>query len=185
MKELSSPDFEKLGPLLRRFLPVQVSEVWLIGSGSLAAVRGDAPAWLRTSRDVDVVPIGCDVLHYDSQIMERELGEDSEFSYRELYFVDYVSPNLLRCTPPGWRERVTTLELAPGLRGHCLDPHDVAYNKLWAGRDKDIAWVRGLLDTGIITAGRLRELHDANPIPAEEREKVERSLAAVLAAQEG
>jgi hypothetical protein len=36
----------------------------------------------------------------------------------------------VRCTPPGWQQRVTTLQLTEGLRGHCLDPHDIAYNKL-------------------------------------------------------
>ena len=88
-------------------------------------------------------------------------------------------PDLLRCTPPGWQERVTIIDLAPGLRGHCLDPHDVAYNKLWAGRPKDIVWVHGLLGTGIITMARIEELHATYPIRDEDRAKVNRSLEAV------
>ena len=77
---------------------------------------------------------------------------------------------------------MTILDLAPGLRGHFLDAHDIAYNKLWAGRPKDIVWVRGLLESGIITLGRLLELHESNPIPAEDLAKVQRSLEAVAAA---
>ena len=71
------------------------------------------------------------------------------------------------------------IELAPGLMGHCLDAHDVAYNKLWAGRPKDIIWVHGLLGTGIITMMRLEQLHAGNLISNQERAKVEQSLRAV------
>jgi hypothetical protein len=179
VKELTSADILGLGPMLRRFLPVAVKEIWLMGSGSVAAIHSDIPAALRNSRDVDVVPIGVPVLQIDALIMERELGEDSVFASEHMFFVDYVTPDLLRCTPPGWQDRVTILNLAPGLNGHCLDPHDVAYNKLWAGRPKDIIWVHGLLGTGIITRMRLEELHASNPISTEDRARVERSLEAV------
>ena len=181
MKELTAVDFLRLGPQLRRFLPVAVTEVWVMGSGGVAAIHPAIPAELRTSRDVDIVPIGIPVLYYDGKIIERELGEDSAFADENLFFVDYVTPSLLRCTPPGWQERVTILDLAPGLRGHFLDAHDIAYNKLWAGRPKDIAWVKGLLQTGIITLSRLQELHASNPIADEDQAKVCRSLDAVSA----
>ena len=39
--------------------------------------------------------------------------------------------------------------------------------------------MHGLLGTGIITMSRLEELHAGNPIPNEERTKVEQSLRAV------
>ena len=86
---------------------------------------------------------------------------------------------LLQWTPPGWQQRVTTIQLTTGLRGHCLDPHDVAYNKLYAGRPKDIVWIRGLLKTGLITWARLEELHAGNPLAAVDREKVDQSIRKV------
>lgn len=184
MKELGLDDFLRLGPLLRRFLPLNVHEVWIMGSGGAAAVHPELPPQLRTSRDVDVVPIGVPVLYYDGQIIERELGEDSSFADTNLFFVDYVTPALLRCTPPGWKERVTVIELAPGLRGHFLDPNDIAYNKLWAGRAKDIAWVRGVIEAGIVKLQRLHELHQTNLIPAEDHAKVTRSLSMVQSSDE-
>ena len=61
------------------------------------------------------------------------------------FSIDSVTADLLPCTPPGWQERVTLIELAP-----C-----------------------------IITVMRLEQLHDGNPIPDEERTKVEKSLRAV------
>lgn len=181
MKELTSGDFAALAPMLRRFLPVAVTDVWMFGSGGVAIRHPEVPSHLRTSRDVDISPIGVPVLYFDSKIIERELGEDSAFADEHLFFVDYVTADLLRCTPPGWQQRCTILELTPGLRGHCLDPHDIAYNKLWAGRPKDIQWVHGLLGTGIITMERLRDLHHTNPISDEDQAKVQRSLDAVRA----
>jgi hypothetical protein len=179
VKELGWDDFLRLGPLLRQYLPVNVSEVWIMGSSGVAAMHTDLPAKLRISRDVDVVPIGVPVLYYDGKIIERELGEDSPFAAENLFFVDYVTPELLRCTPPGWQQRVTILQLAPGLRGHFLDPHDIAYNKLWAGRPKDILWVRGVLEAAVIRLERLTELHESNPIPAADHARVSRSLDSV------
>ena len=96
MKELTPADFVELGPLLRRFLPVAVKEIWIMGSGSAALLHPECPAKLRTSRDVDVVPVGVPVLHFDAAIVERELGEDSAFSREHLFFVDYITPDLLR-----------------------------------------------------------------------------------------
>jgi hypothetical protein len=179
--ELGLAKLLELGPLLRRFLPVAVKEVWVLGSAGVASLFPLLPPWLRTSRDVDVAPIGVPLLYLDGKIIERELGEDSAFAIENLFFVDYVTADLLRCTPPGWQDRVTIIELSPGLSGHFLDAHDIAYNKLWAGRPKDIAWVCGILDAGVISEARLEELHASNPIPDVERQKVEASLSAVRA----
>ena len=101
MKELTQADFDILWPELRRWLPVQVTDVWMIGSASVAIVNPEIPASLRTSRDVDVIPVGKPILYFDSNIMERELGEDSDFSAENRFFVDYVSESLLKWTPPG------------------------------------------------------------------------------------
>jgi len=85
-------------------------------------------------------------------------------------------PDTVRCTPPGWLDRAIVIQLPEGLKLHCLSAHDVAYNKLYAGRPKDILWIRELLKTGIITWERLQELHETNPLAADDRAKVDRSI---------
>ncbi|MFN7563223.1 MAG: DUF6036 family nucleotidyltransferase [Prosthecobacter sp.] len=158
-----------------------LAEVFVFGSGAVSALHQDLSAHLRRSIDVDFSPIGKPVLYFDSKFVDQYGGPESDFFAENGFYIDYVVQDLLRCTPPGWRERVTILDLAPGLRGHFLDAHDIAYNKLWAGRPKDIAWVKGLLQTGIITLLRLQELHASNPIADEDQAKVCRSLDAVSA----
>ena len=178
MKELTLDDLKAAGAVVRRAVP-GLEGVYVFGSGAVSARHPLLAPHLRTSIDVDFAPIGRTVLYFDSKFVDQYGGPESEFFETNGFYIDYVIPDLLRCTPPGWQDRVTILNLAPGLKGHCLDPHDVAYNKLWAGRPKDIVWVHGLLGTGIITRVRLEELHGSNPISTEDRSKVERSLEAV------
>jgi hypothetical protein len=134
---------------------------------------------------VDFSPIGRPAFYFDSKLIDQQGGPDSDFFEVNGYYLDYLDPELLQYTPCGWEQRVTIIELAPGLSGHVLDPHDVAYNKLWAGRLKDIDWVHRLLNTGVIALERLEELHSGNPIDQPAREKVTRSLEAVKALMEG
>ena len=181
MRELTLVDLKSAGAVLRRCV-LDLTDVYVFGSGAVSALNETLLAELRRSIDVDFSPIGRPVLYFDSKFVDQYGGPESTFFEENGFYVDYVTPDLLRCTPPGWQERVTILDLAPGLRGHFLDAHDIAYNKLWAGRPKDIVWVRGLLESGIITLGRLLELHEANPIPAVDLAKVQRSLEAVAAA---
>jgi hypothetical protein len=133
---------------------------------------------LRTSRDVDVVPIGTPVLYYDGQIIERELGGRQSVCGRQsvLRGLRHARPFSAN-TPPGWQERVTIHRARARLaRSLSSMPHDIAYNKLWAGRTKDIAWVRGIIEAGVARLQRLLELHETNPIPADDHAKVSRSL---------
>jgi hypothetical protein len=166
--------------MLRRSVP-DLNAVYVFGSGAVSALNEAIPGQLRKSIDVDFSPIGKPVFYFDSKFVDQYAGPESPFFAENGFYIDYVIADLLRCTPPGWQDRVTVIELAPGLSGHFLDAHDIAYNKLWAGRPKDIAWVRGLLEVGVISEARLEELHASNPIPDVERQKVEASLSAVRA----
>jgi hypothetical protein len=178
VKELTLDDLKAAGTILRRCVP-DLGGVYVFGSCAVSACHGELAGHLRQSVDVDFSPIGRPVLYFDLKFVDQWAGPESEFFEEHDFYIDYVTADLLRCTPPGWQERVTLIELAPGLMGHCLDAHDVAYNKLWAGRPKDIIWVHGLLGTGIITMMRLEQLHAGNLISNQERAKVEHSLRAV------
>lgn len=155
---------------------LDLTDVFVFGSGGVSALYESLSGELRRSIDVDFSPIGKPVLYFDSKLVDQYGGPESDFFAENGFYIDYVIPDLLRCTPPGWQQRVTIIELAPGLRGHFLDPHDIAYNKLWVGRVKDITWVRGVMEAGVIRLERLVEQHAGNPIPEEERAKVGRSL---------
>lgn len=180
MRELTLADLKLAGGILRRSV-LDLASVHVFGSGAVSALNEHLDQELRRSVDVDFAPIGKEVTYFDSKFVDQYGGPESDFFAEHGFYIDYVTPDLLRCTPPGWRERVTVIELAPGLDGHFLDAHDIAYNKLWAGRPKDILWVRGLLAAGVIRLERLLELHEGNPIAEEDAAKVRHSLEAVTA----
>ena len=178
MRELTLDDLKRAGAILRRSI-LDLTDVFVFGSGAVSALNEQLSADLRLSVDVDFSPIGKPLLYFDSKFVDQYGGPESDFFAENGFYIDYVTPDLLRCTPPGWQQRVTILQLAPGLSGHFLDPHDIAYNKLWAARPKDILWVRGVLEAAVIRLERLTELHESNPIPAADHARVSRSLDSV------
>lgn len=61
--------------------------------------------------------------------------------------------------PAGWQERLVAFDDPEALpsQAYCLDPHDLVVSKLVAGREKDSAFARALLDAGHIRLDVLRE----------------------------
>lgn len=61
--------------------------------------------------------------------------------------------------PSGWRDRLVSWNLRSSepAEPRFLDPHDLAVAKPAAGRDKDLRFVAGLLEVGLL---RIAVLHD-------------------------
>jgi hypothetical protein len=179
MRELTLADIRKAGVILQRSVP-DLTAVYVFGSGAVSAQHETIPRELRFSVDVDFSPVGKPVLYFDAKFVDQYGGPESDFFDENGFYIDYVIGDLLRCTPPGWQQRVNIIELTPGLVGHFLEVHDIVYNKLWAGRPKDIFWAKGLLKAGIVHLTRLIELHENNPIAEDDRAKIDHSLQQVV-----
>ncbi|MCX6850642.1 MAG: hypothetical protein NTY98_17105 [Verrucomicrobia bacterium] len=145
-KELTLADLEKVARKLKWCVPA-LTDAYVIGSGAVAALHPELPGELRFSVDFDFVPQNLPILYFDSMLVDRFIGAESEFRDTELVYADYATPATVRCTPPGWKERAHQIILPEGLVLHVLAVCDAAYNPLYAGRPKDIVWVRGLLGT--------------------------------------
>jgi hypothetical protein len=176
MRELSLDEVRLAARMLKESLP-NLGEVIVFGSAAVSALNPRLDAALRCSVDVDMAPADIPIFVSDGRFVEERAGQDSEFYEREGFYIDYVPVELLRVTPAGWQERATRMELVPGLTGVILDAHDVAYNKLWAGRAKDIVYVHALLDAGVVDVTTLRRLHAANVLAADDRKSLDASLA--------
>lgn len=84
-------------------------------------------------------------------------------------YVDGVSLEHTATLPSGWRDRLVRFETeaTEGARGWCLEPHDLALAKLVAWRDKDRAFVRALIDAGLLSCAILierAETLDTSPV---------------------
>jgi hypothetical protein len=139
------------------------TEFIVIGSQSILGPHPDAPRVLRQSMEADLYPKGRPDL---SPLIEGSLGELSQFHHTFGYHADGVSPTTATL-PPGWDTRLVKLtnENTGGAIGWCLEPHDLAFSKLAARREKDLAFVAELLRHRLARANRLRSLIESSDDP--------------------
>jgi hypothetical protein len=149
-------------------------EFIVLGSQSILGPCPDAPRELRVSMEVDLYPRNRPDL---SSLIEGSIGELSQFHATFGYFADGISPDTA-ILPAGWEKRLIALsnENTGGATGWCLEPHDLAFTKLAARREKDIAFVSALLRHKLTRASRLDRL-----IRSVEDSSLRNSLGEVLA----
>ncbi len=137
-------------------------EFVVIGSQSILGKHPDAPRSLRQSMEVDLYPR----LRPDlADLISGSIGEYSVFHNTFRYYADGVSPDTARL-PKGWETRLVRFsnENTRGAIACCLDPLDLAYSKLAAGRPKDMAFVLELYRCHLIKPSALANLieHETN-----------------------
>ena len=68
--------------------------------------------------------------------------------------------------PKGWKQRLVDLARGDtgGVRGLCLEPHDLALTKYLACREKDLIFNRELARRGLIAERRLLDLVGVTPV---------------------
>src|SRR3989442_14521625 len=81
------------------------TEFIIIGSMAILGKFPDAPKQMLTSIEADIYPRN---RPEGSDVIERELGEGSEFHDRRGYHAHAVSPDLATL-PEGWRTRLIRL----------------------------------------------------------------------------
>jgi hypothetical protein len=81
--------------------------------------------------------------------------------------------------PKGWKGRLANLAEGDtaGVKGLCLDPHDLAIAKYVARREKDTVFTRELAHRGLVSRDRLLALLDQTPVTAEMRERIRADIA--------
>ena len=132
------------------------SEFIVVGSQAILGKFPDAPRVLRQSMEADVYP----KFHPEmSPLIEGSLGRYSQFDLTFGYHADGVSPTTATL-PPGWEDRLVKVcnENTEGAIGWCLDQHDLAFSKLAARREKDLAFVAALVRHKMIRPARVEEL---------------------------
>ena len=145
-------------------------EFVVIGSQALLGSHPDAPRSLRKSIEGDTYPLQ----HPEKSIeVDGAIGELSPFHQEFGYYAHGVHPETATL-PVGWKDRLVEFEVGDdaGTIGLCLEPHDLAFSKLAAGREKDIDFIRGLLKYRLINQGKLKRL-----IAAEGDERLKAELA--------
>ncbi len=135
----------------------------VFGSASLFGTFPDADErheLLRTSQDADFI-----IDPFDERTgitLCDAIGSDAEFASQFGYHADIVRPFATENFPPGWEGRLVSLEGMANV--FCLNPHDMAVAKLFAGRPKDIELLTELAVTGRLDLERVGELLCETPM---------------------
>jgi len=108
----------------------------------------------------------------------NEIGIDSPFHVTHGFYADPVDEETA-VLPRGWKGRLVNLPAGDtaGVRGLCLEPHDLAISKYVARRDKDRAFTRELARRGLVEREKLLALVEQTPVSAEVRERVRTDIA--------
>ena len=142
----------------------------VFGSQAILGEHPEAPALLRQSIEVDVVPNDrTDMI----DAIDGSLGELSLFHKTHGFYVHGLSIEAAML-PSGWEGRlvqVGSAETTGGKIGMCLETHDLASSKLAAFRDKDRDFVRVLLSEKLVKPRTLVARIRTLKMTDEERER--------------
>lgn len=96
-----------------------------------------------------------------ADLITGAIGEYSTFHDTFRYYADGVAPDTAKL-PPGWEDRLIRFsnDNTKGAIACCLDPLDLAYSKLAAGREKDLSFVVELYRAHFVKPSALTSLID-------------------------
>jgi hypothetical protein len=141
----------------------------IIGSQSLHGKYPDLPDEIVRSAEVDLMAKNS----VDRTDWLNAIGQDSPFHVEFGYYADPVDERTA-VLPRGWRGRLVNLPPGDtdGVRGLCLDPHDLVIAKYVAGRSKDLLLIRALIQRGLLSKERLLGLLSKTPVDESTRERL-------------
>ena len=113
----------------------------IIGSQSLHGRYPGLPDAIQLSANVDLIA----ARRAEQTALLSEIGLASPFHQEFGYYADPLDITTATL-PRGWKGRLVNLPPGDtdGVRGLCLDPHDLAIAKYVARREKDIVFTREL-----------------------------------------
>lgn len=147
----------------------------IVGSQSLHGKCPDLPDEILTSFEVDLIA----ARNIDRTKWLNVVGVGSPFHESFGFYIDPVDESSATL-PTGWKGRLVNLPAGEteGVKGLCLEPHDLTIAKYVAGREKDRVFVRELARRGIVSQARLLELLGQTPVDESLRARIRQLIGA-------
>jgi hypothetical protein len=150
------------------------TEFVVIGSQAILGQYPQAPEALLVSVEADIYPRRSPE---KSDVIDGAIGELSTFHQTFGYYahgVDHTTATL----PSGWEARLVPVrnENTSGATGWCLEVYDLVCSKLVAGRERDVHFVRVLLETRMIEPSTLRLRIAELVLPDDRIEKLQQQV---------
>lgn len=150
----------------------------IVGSQALHGRHPDLADSIVRSAEVDLLASG----RPDRTEWLVAIGLYSRFHEEFGYYADPVSSETATL-PKGWKGRLVRLPPGDtdGVRGLCLDPHDLAISKYAAFREKDLVFTRELARRGLVSRDQLLVLLGQTKMSDDLRERIRARIAADFA----
>ena len=130
----------------------------MVGTGAVIATAKHIPATMMMTEEIDIYAEEAPDISLVSDLIDGSIGRYSLFHKTFGYYGDGVSPSTA-IMPLDWRHRAVEYVTPDGIAtATCPSADDIAIAKLSAWRDKDQAWLREALRSGIATADRIADL---------------------------
>ena len=146
----------------------------IIGSQSLHGKYPDLPDEILTSFEVDLIASR----NTDRTAWLNAIGVESPFHDTFGYYVDPVDGKT-PVLPKGWKGRLVSLPPGDtaGVKGLCLDPHDLAIAKYAAFREKDLIFTRELARRGLLSQDKLLARLEQTSVDGALRQRIREQIA--------
>jgi hypothetical protein len=146
----------------------------VIGSQAILGQYPSAPDALLVSIEADLYPRDAPE---KSDLIDAAIGELSTFHETFGYYAHGVDETTATL-PLGWTGRLIPLrtENTGGATGWCLEVHDLAAAKLVAGRERDVHFIRTLIDEQLADAATLTDRLRQLPLGPERIEALQARL---------
>jgi hypothetical protein len=140
-------------------------EFVVIGSQAVLGQFPSAPPALLVSIEADLYPR---YAPEKSDLIDGAIGELSTFHRTYGYYAHGVDETTA-VLPAGWEHRLVGIHNGNtgGATGWCLDLYDLASSKLVAGRERDLDFIRVLIDERLADPSILDERLRHLPLPSE------------------
>ena len=142
-------------------------DIVVIGSQAILGQFPDAPPGLLVSNEADVWPRN----HPDRwELIDGAIGELSLFHDTFGYYAQGAGRETA-VLPQNWENLLVRISTPAtrGATGWCLEIHDLVVSGYVAGRERDAAFVSGVIAHGMVDESTLLERLDATPVPAQQR----------------
>src|SRR5215472_18031747 len=145
----------------------------IIGSQALHGQYPDLADEIIKSAEVDLIASK----NSDRTEWLNAIGVYSQFHETFGYYADPVDEKTA-ILPKGWKGRLVTLPPGEteGVKGLCLEPHDLAVAKYVASRDKDLVFTGELARRGILSEERLLSLLNQTPVDESVRVRIRNQI---------
>lgn len=173
---------EQLEHVIRAAAEIAADDaIVIIGSQAILGQFPDAPAAMRISVEADLFPLH----HPDrAELIDGTIGELSPFHETFGYYAHGVAEETARL-PAGWKARLVVIQNdgTRGVRGLCLEVHDLLVAKAIAGREKDVAYLQAAAEHSLASSAillqRLATVEARGEVLAGARALIERAFQGI------